>query len=88
MTDVLEMLANDIVQIVYRYAFEWNYRILRNQYRKVWLGKRKIYWNDARCGFFKYTGGYIANYRPFWNRRTIKRFKDGTRGPKLPKNYY
>ncbi len=87
MTGILELLNNDLVQIVYRYIFEWNYRILRNQYRKVWLGSRKIYWNDARCCFFKYTGGYVANYRPMWNQRTIKRFIDGKCSAKIPKNY-
>lgn len=87
---MLELLCNDVVQIVYRYVFDWRYKILRNQYQVLWLGKREMYWNDKFSCFFRYGYGYVANYRPLWNVNQVCKVYD----PKgyigvadLPKNY-
>ncbi len=61
-------LCNDIMSIVYRYLFDYDYKMVREQYREKWIGEGTVRWNDT-IGCFVHMGGndfisrLVANWR-------------------------
>ncbi len=85
-------LHKDIVAIINRYIFDYNYSALRVQYRAVWLNpeysRSGIYWCPERCIFV--TRYFLkANYRVllFHNSKIRRFYDDRANGAPLPKNY-
>ena len=59
----MDVLPRDIVQIVYRLLFDYNYGGLRRQYTAIWL-TGPYYWNDCKGTFIRLnSSGRIANWR-------------------------
>ncbi len=84
----MDCLCNDVVDIVYRYLFDWRYKIVQNQYRKLWL--QRIIWSE-RWNLFMRDGFVVANYRPRIHNYYIYKFQDfgKCRGTaQLPKGYW
>ncbi len=73
----MELLSKDIALIVYKYIHQFDYDVLRNQYKTLWLNDRtlidqdanddgwvldRIYWDEEQqCFSTRYA--YVANYR-------------------------
>ncbi len=59
-------LPKDILGIVYRYVFDYNYSRLMKQYADVWLNGEnsydRIFWDDGRSRF-KSWSYCVANWR-------------------------
>ena len=70
----MEVLPKDIVLIVYRYIYQYNYDVMREQYKHLWLNDPSIaanigdfnmsliFWDDnLHCFCTDHT--FVANYR-------------------------
>lgn len=59
----MDVLPKDIVGIVHRYLFDYNYSRLVKQYVDTWINGR-FYWDEHKHVFRSFSsGGYIANWR-------------------------
>ena len=64
----MDRLPRDVVLIVYRLVFDYNYSRLMEQYRTVWLNRpnsddiTEIYWNEHRMSFMT-SIRFVFNWR-------------------------
>lgn len=99
MIDLLGLLPKDVQSIVYRLLFDYNYTILKLEYKDRWLNRDgffnnsrrdAIWWSDA-INLFVCCRGSVANYRNYYCRfdNVIYNFyKIKDVGCKLPTNYW
>ncbi len=92
-------LPKDVLSIVDRYVFDYNYTRLRSEYKDMWLNKmydkdHKIYWVQSISeGWFETIDHVIAHRRSprFTHERPweqdIYRFGEDDVVAKIPKNY-
>ncbi len=98
---LLEELPKDIRTVIAKCMFDYNYGILKVQYRDIWLNEDHICWDDSYSVFVCYTdarkmsGTYVCNWRQFewsarWSMDISKILTGGTRKrvAKLPERYF
>ncbi len=96
----MELLPKDVILIVDRYTYDYNYARLREQYKQYWLNPQyndddKIFWVDTlnHEGRFERMMDFGANRRNIlmcherdWEQ-VIYRFYSDKRVGKIPNNY-
>ena len=64
---MLELLPKDLIVIISRYVFDYQYSLVRHEYERVWLNcylnsEYNIFW-DIYYNEFCTMDRYVANYR-------------------------
>ncbi len=96
----MELLSKDVLVIISRLLYDYNYAILKDQYRTKWLTNRwassvnSVFWDDS--GHFFRDSFYLrANYRVIRNQymyydyyiRDFTRFDGGPFKRRISHNY-
>ncbi len=87
----MDCLPKDVIAIIQRYVFDYNYRALMSNYCNIWLGWEVFYWErDDNCFRRIRDKEYIANHRMLvnsWFYRGIFNFYTQRITGNIPEQY-